>query len=77
MVSITAFNGAYATYSFKNDQTYEIEVGFVKLFNGNTVYTFLKVNGKLLTWALVEAYGKTAGNIVIQSSSEKNAFVLS
>lgn len=62
--------------TIENDQTYEVEVGFVALNNGNTVYTFIKVNGTTVAWELVEAYGKTAGNIAIVSTSGKDSFVL-
>ncbi len=63
--------------TFIMDRAYEFEVGFVKLFNGNTVYTFVKVDGNLVAWELVEAYGKTAGNIAISAQKTQDLFTLS
>ena len=58
-------------------KTYEVEVGFVSLFNGNTVYTFIKIDDKLVAWELVESYGKTAGNIAIVSTGTGDSFTIS
>lgn len=68
---------ASGTQTMNVGQDYEVEVGFVKLFNGNTVYVFVKVNGKLLAWELVESYGKTAGNVAIVSQRNQDSFTLS
>ena len=63
-------------FNFVSNTTYEVEVGFVSLFNGNTVYVFVKVDGTLTAWELVECYGKTPGNIVIATNSAKDSFVV-
>lgn len=68
---------ASGTQTMNTEQAYEVEVGFVNLFNGNTVYVFVKVNGNILAWELVEAYGKTAGNVAIVSQRNQDSFTLS
>ena len=62
------------TVSISN--AYEIEVGFVSLFNGNTVYTFVKVNGTCVLWELMEAYQKGSGNIAIVSTGVSDSFTI-
>ena len=69
-------NSVSAKQNFALGCEYDVEVGFVQLFNGNTVYVFVKVNGNLVTWELVEAYGKTAGNIAVVSKKSSDSFVL-
>ena len=49
--------------------------GFV--INGNTVYTFIRIDGKLVAWELVEGYGKIAGNIAIVSTNSSDSFSIS
>jgi len=75
--TIVRINNSSGTQSFNAGAKYEVEVGFVKLFNGNTVYVFVKVNGKLVAWELVETYGKTAGNVSIVSKKAQDSFTLS
>ena len=68
---------ASGTQTMNAGQDYQVEVGFVNLFNGNTVYVFVKVNGNILAWELVETYGKTAGNVAIVSQRNQDSFTLS
>lgn len=74
--TITSGRGT-GTTTIETGKTYEVEVGFVSLFNGNTVYTFIKIDGKLIAWELVESYGKTAGNIAIVSTGTGDSFTIS
>ncbi|MBQ7780086.1 MAG: metallophosphoesterase [Clostridia bacterium] len=53
------------SYTFESGKSYEIETGFVSLHNGNTIYVFIKVDSQLVAWELVEAYGKTVGNVAL------------
>ena len=72
-VSITSssiqINDGSGTQTFNVGESYGLEVGFVNLFNGNTVYVFVKVNGKFVVWELVEAYQKTPGKRAIASKN--------
>ena len=72
---VTIKNGK-GTVALNAGQTYEIEVGFVALFNGNTVYTFVKVNGTVVAWEFIESYHKTAGNIAIVSKNASDSFTI-
>jgi hypothetical protein len=72
---VTIKNGK-GTVALSAGQTYEIEVGFVALFNGNTVYTFVKVNGTVVAWEFIESYHKTAGNIAIVSKNTSDSFTI-
>lgn len=74
--SSVMIDSASGTVDLKNGVAYEIEVGFVNLFNGNTVYTFVKINGELVVWELVEAYGKTAGNATLVSTRDGDSFTI-
>ena len=74
--TITSGRGT-GTTTIETGKTYEVEVGFVSLFNGNTVYTFIKIDDKLVAWELVESYGKTAGNIAIVSTVTGDSFTIS
>ena len=73
---ITSGRGT-GTIALEVGKTYEVEVGFVSLFNGNTVYTFIRIDGKLVAWELVEGYGKIAGNIAIVSTNSSDSFSIS
>ena len=74
-LGVTIKNGK-GTVALSAGQTYEIEVGFVALFNGNTVYTFVKVNGTVVAWEFIESYHKTAGNIAIVSKNTSDSFTI-
>ena len=68
---------ATSTISLTMGVSYEFEVGFVNLYGGNTTYVFVKLNGKLVAWELVDSYGKTPGNLAIVSSKNTDSFELS
>jgi hypothetical protein len=72
---ITSGRGT-GTTTLETGKTYEVEVGFISLFNKNTVYTFIKIDGKLIAWELVESYGKTAGNVAIVSTDSNDSFAI-
>lgn len=72
--SSVSINKASGTVEIAIGQASEVEIGFVGLFNGNTVYVFVKVDGKLVAWELVESYGKTVGNIAIVSKTASDSF---
>ena len=45
---------------------YKVEVGFVNLYeNENTVYAYVKIDGVLIGWELVEVYGMPVGNLTL------------
>jgi hypothetical protein len=72
-----AINGTTTSSTFKTGKTYNVEVGYVELYNGNTAYIFVKVNGKMVAWQLVETYGKADGDCVAFCSNvDKNSFVV-
>ncbi len=54
---------------------YDFKIGFASLYDGNTVYAFVMINGTRVCWELVESYGKTVGNLSIATSS--NSITLS
>ncbi len=79
MLTPTGFmiNGTSSTYSWKTGRTYSVEIGYVELYNGNTAYVFVKVNGKVVAWQLVETYDKPDGNcIAFHSNVDKNSFIV-
>jgi hypothetical protein len=65
-----------ATKTLTLGTSYEYEVGFVNLNGGNTTYVFVKINGRLVAWELVDSYGKNPGNLAIISSKNTDSFVL-
>jgi hypothetical protein len=67
---------ATATKTLTLGTSYEYEVGFVNLNGGNTTYVFVKINGRLVAWELVDSYGKNPGNLAIVSSKNTDSFVL-
>ncbi len=54
-----------ADFEFEAGKSYNVEVGFVGLYNGNTVYVFVKIDSKTVAWELVESFGKTVGNVAL------------
>ena len=50
--------------------TYDFKIGFASLYDGNTVYAFVMINGTRVCWELVESYGKTVGNLSIATSND-------
>ena len=74
--SLVEIGKASASKTLKVNTTYEVKVGFVSLFNDNTVYTFVEIDGKLVVWELVEVYGKTPGNIVVLSTNYNDSFTI-
>ena len=64
-------------FSFQTNKEYEIEVGFVNLYDGNTTYVFVKVNGVLIAWELVESYGYNYGNLTINPINQNDSFYIS
>ena len=69
-------NNTTKTVSLAVGATHEVEVGFVGLNNGNTVYMFIKIDGVLVAWEIVESYGKTPGNILITPTRNTDSFIL-
>ena len=69
-------NSAAISVSVAAGKTHEIEVGFVNLFDGNTVYVFVKIGDKLVAWELIEVYGKTPGNLAFTSTKKTDLFEL-
>jgi hypothetical protein len=64
------FSDFTADYDFESGTTYDIEVGFANLHeNGNTVCAFIKINGKLVGWELLEAFGFECGNVAFYSDA--------
>jgi hypothetical protein len=59
------------------NKDYDVEIGFVSLYNGNTAYVFVKINGTTVAWELVDTYGKTAGNVAFVSDNANDSFILS
>ena len=49
--------------TLNSNWSYNVEVGFVNLYDGNTVYVYVKIDGVLVGWELVEAYERPIGNI--------------
>ena len=58
-------NNASVSYTVSKLTAYKFKIGFVKLYNGNTVYTYVEINGKLIVWEMVEVYGRESGSSVI------------
>lgn len=63
--------GYTLTYSntLNANTNYAVEVGFVNLYNGNTVYVYVKINGTMVGWELAEAYGKPIGSVVMMTEN--------
>ena len=70
-------NNCNSSYTFQTGKEYEIEVGFVNLYDGNTSYVFVRVNGNLVAWELVETYGYECGNLAINSINASDSFYIS
>ena len=70
-------NRATQEISLDIDTVYEVDIGFVPLYNKNTVYVYVKINGSMVCWELVECYGMTKGNFAIASTNSADSFELS
>lgn len=74
--SIRLFN-ATASFDFALDTSYEMEIGFLPLFDGNTTHVFVKINGNVILWERIESYEKPRGNFSISASKTTDSFTLS
>jgi hypothetical protein len=63
-ITITA-GKTEAVIEFEMETTYHLEIGFMKLYNGNSVYVFVKIDGQMVVWELLEAYNKADGNTLV------------
>ena len=71
--SITVGNRSIS-YTFAPDTEYDIEVGAVRMYGGNSVYIFLKINGELLDRWAVEEVITTDGNYFTVSKAGTGEF---
>ncbi|MBQ3219383.1 MAG: hypothetical protein IJB32_02185, partial [Clostridia bacterium] len=62
--SSEGYDTTYENTIYQNVE-YQVEVGFVNLYNENTVYVYVKINGVLIGWEVVESYERPIGNICI------------
>ena len=69
-------NQATANFTFRSF-SYDVEVGFVNLHNGNTIYVFVAIDGELVVWELVETKGREPGNLAISALAEEDSFKFS
>ena len=72
-----SISNSSTTKTISLNKDYDVEIGFVSLYNGNTAYVFVKINGTTVAWELVDTYGKTAGNVAIHSDNASDSFTLS
>ena len=68
---------ASTAFNFELEKSYAIEMGFIPLYDGNTAYVFLKIDGNLVVWERMEVFDKTSGNFSIASYRATDSFTLS
>ncbi|MBO7345560.1 MAG: hypothetical protein J6U92_06465, partial [Clostridia bacterium] len=61
-------------YTFINGAMYDVEVGFVNLYNGNTTYAFVIIDGQTVVWEFVETKDRDSGNVLISANSTGDKF---
>lgn len=71
--SITLGNRSIA-YNFLAETEYDIEVGVIKMYGGNSAYLFVKINGELLDRWAVEEVITTDGNYFTVSKAGTGEF---
>ena len=72
-----SINSVTASKTIQLEKDYEVEIGFISLYNGNTGYIFVKINGTMVAWELVDTYGKTAGNFAFIADKTNDSITLS